>query len=240
MYVALLSTILVLFFIYLANVIGQPKDVNVEVNVPLPQECPTDEPEITVNDNPIDEDLFDKMYAQATTEPTTRPHEGGPEALKEPRSITTLKPFDAFDTTGLQQTEQLRTLATVANASALQNIQRAPLELECSEQPDPCEEEVVWRNSFPGCGSFHIPLKAKNYSMDHRVWQGDLNPKLQERMALLDKEWNPYEHQRARQAYMQFIATNFSSKSDKYMEAIDDIDDVDPVCINEVEPVLSL
>jgi len=231
MYVVLLSTILVLFFIYLANVIGQPKDVNVEVSVPPPQACPVDVPaETTANDNLIDEGLYDKLYAQVTTADTaTHSHEG----------ITTLKPFDAFDTTGLQQTEQLRSLATVANATALQNIQRAPLELECSDQPDPCEDEVVWRNSFPGCGSFHIPLKAKNYSIDHRVWQGDLNPKLQERMALLDKEWNPYEHQRARQAYMQFISTNFSSKSDKYMEAIDDIDDIDPVCVNEIEPVLS-
>ena len=228
MYVALLSTILVLFFLYLANAIGQPQDIDVSVSVPPPQECPHDLPETTVKENLSDDGLYDKMYAQATANATLS-HEG----------ITTLKPFDAFDTTGQQQTEQLRSLATVANAAALQNMQRAPLELECSDQPDPCEEEVVWRNSFPGCGSFHIPLKAKNYSIDHRVWQGDLNPKLQERMALLDKEWNPYEHQRARQAYMQFISTNFSNKSDKYMEAIDDIDDVDPVCLNEIEPVLS-
>jgi hypothetical protein len=226
MYVALLSTILVVFVLYLVSVASEP---HIEVNVTVPgtqAACATTAPTHT----PPADDLYDQLYAAAA------PRMAADNAATG--GIT--KPYEFMDTTGLQQIEAARSLATVAHAVAVQGKQRAPLEAQCSAVPDPCGEDVVWRNSFPGCGSFHIPLKAKDYAIDARVWQGDLNPKLQERMALLEKEWDPYAHQRARQAYLQLLATNFSSKSDKYMEAIDDLDDVDAQCLNEVEPVVAM
>lgn len=235
MYVALLSTILVVFFLYLTTVMG---GTHVDVSVTVP---PTDTavPAATAAAPSVeDDDLYDRLYAAAAQQPGALGYDG--QAGIAGGGITTLKPFDAFDTTGQQQIEASRGLASVAAAVAQQGKQRAPLEEACSAVPDPCADDVVWRNSFPGCGSFHIPMKGKDYAIDQRVWQGDLNPKLQERMALLEKEWDPYAHQRSRQAYMQFIATNFSSKSDKYMEAIDDLDDVDPRCLNEVEPVVTM
>lgn len=225
MYVALLSTILVVFVLYLVSVAGE-RHIDVNVTVPGVQCAPA----AAAPTPPPADDLYDQLYAAAAPRmAAATPTVGG---------IT--KPYEFMDTTGLQQIEAARSLATVAHAVAVQGKQRAPLEEQCSAVPDPCGEDVVWRNSFPGCGSFHIPLKAKNYAIDPRVWQGDLNPKLQERMALLEKEWDPYAHQRARQAYLQLLSTNFSSKSDKYMEAIDDLDDVDAQCLNEVEPVVTM
>lgn len=134
-------------------------------------------------------------------------------------------------------TEGARSLATVAMAQVQAQRAREPIDFECSPEAVPCPDTVVWQNTFPGCGSFHIPLEGKDYAKDNRIWQADLNPLIQERAALMAKEWNPYEHMQARQAYMQFIATNFSSKSDKYMKPISDLEDVDPRCLNEVEPV---
>lgn len=240
MYVALLSTILVLFFLYLTTVVGGTQ-VDVAVTVPpRGAECPVSTPNAASGAPALDDDdLYDRLYAAAAAPPAGALGYDGQAGITA-GGITTLKPFDAFDTTGQQQIEASRGLASVAAAVAQQSKQRAPLEEACSAVPDPCGDDVVWRNSFPGCGSFHIPMKGKDYAIDQRVWQGDLNPKLQERMALLEKEWDPYAHQRSRQAYMQFIATNFSSKSDKYMEAIDDLDDVDATCLNEVEPVVTM
>lgn len=237
MYVALLSTILVVFFLYLSTVMG---GTHVDVSVTVPPTRPAGATAAAPTSAPPgeDDDLYDRLYAAAAEQPAALGYDG--QAGIAGGGVTTLKPFDAFDTTGQQQIEASRGLASVAAAVAQQGKQRPLLEEACSAVPDPCPDDVVWRNSFPGCGSFHVPMKGKNYAIDQRVWQGDLNPKLQERMALLEKEWDPYAHQRSRQAYMQFIATNFSSKSDKYMEAIDDLDDVDPQCLNEVEPVVTM
>jgi len=159
---------------------------------------------------------------------------------KAPPATHTIKPFDAFDTVGLQQTESSRGLATVAQAVFENQRKREPLDLECTAEPQPCGMETVWNNTFQGCGSFHVPAKAKNYAFDSRIWQGDLNPKLQERQALMAKEWNPYEHMRGRQAYMQFLSTNLaSSRRDPYTRPIDDLNDVDLRCLSEIEPVAS-
>lgn len=122
-------------------------------------------------------------------------------------------------------------------AHHMAETQADPIELECPDGPPPCPEEVVWRNTFPGCGSFHIPIEGKNYFRDERLWQGDLNPKIQERFALIGKGWDPYEYMNARQAWMQFIATNNSTQSDKYMKPIDDLTDVDTTRVTDIEPV---
>lgn len=153
------------------------------------------------------------------------------------QAVHTTAPWEPFDTAGTQQTDRSRALGLIAKSVIDSKVKEPALDLECSSDPAPCPENVEWQNTWAGCGSFHIPLKSKKYPLDGRVWQGDLNPKLQERQALLAKEWDPYAHMRARQAWMQFIAADFSSRSDKYMKPIDDLDAVDTRCLNEVEPV---
>ena len=96
------------------------------------------------------------------------------------------------------------------------------------DEPMPCPSNLQWQNTLPGCGSFHIPAKqnlGRSYLTDSRVWQGDLNPLIQERAALMAKEWDPYEHQKARQAWMQFLSTNSSAISDRYMKPISSVAD---------------
>lgn len=95
------------------------------------------------------------------------------------------------------------------------------------EQPAPCANDLQWQNTLPGCGTFHVPAKnglPRSYITDSRVWQGDLNPLIQERAALLAKQWDPYEHMRSRQAWMQFLATNFSARSDRHMRPISSLE----------------
>lgn len=95
------------------------------------------------------------------------------------------------------------------------------------EQEPPCPNNLQWQNTLPGCGSFHIPARVglpRSYITDSRVWQGDLNPLIQERAALLAKEWDPYEHIKARQAWMQFLSTNFSARSDRHMRPISSLE----------------
>lgn len=143
----------------------------------------------------------------------------------------------AMDTVDTSQEESAALLGATVLAHHMAQAQEDPMELQCPEEEVPCPQEVVWRNSFPGCGSFHIPIEGKSYFRDERLWQGDLNPKIQERYALMDKGWDPYKHMNARQAWMQFIATNNSSQSDKYMKAIDDLTDVDTTRVTDIEPV---
>jgi len=141
----------------------------------------------------------------------------------------------AMDTVDTSQEDSARALgaAVLANHLAAQR----PVDLECPDEGVPCPQEVVWRNTFPGCGSFHIPVEGKDYFRDDRLWQGDLNPKIQARYALMGKQWDPYEYMDARQAWLQFIATNNSTQSDKYMRAIDDLTDVDATRVTDIEPV---
>jgi hypothetical protein len=143
----------------------------------------------------------------------------------------------AMDTVDTSQEESARLLGATLLAHHMAQAQEDPIELQCPEEEVPCPQEIVWQNSFPGCGSFHIPFEGKSYFRDERLWQGDLNPKIQERYALMDKGWDPYKHMNARQAWMQFIATNNSSQSDKYMKAIDDLTDVDTTRVTDIEPV---
>jgi len=142
--------------------------------------------------------------------------------------------MDILDTT-LESGAQ--NLGTAVLANYMAQAQSDPIELECPETEVPCPQEVVWRNSFPGCGSFFVPIEGKDYFKDDRLWQGDLNPKIQERYAVMAKEWDPYQYMNSRQAWMQFIATNNSTQSDKYMRAIDDITDVDTTRVTDIEPV---
>lgn len=141
----------------------------------------------------------------------------------------------AMDTVDTSQEDSARALgaAVLANHLAAQR----PVDLECPDEGVPCPQEVVWRNTFPGCGSFHIPVEGKDYFRDDRLWQGDLNPKIQARYALMGKQWDPYEYMDARQAWLQFIATNNSTQSDKYMRAVDDLTDVDATRVTDIEPV---
>jgi hypothetical protein len=143
----------------------------------------------------------------------------------------------AMDTVDTSQEESARLLGATVLAHHMAQAQEDPIELQCPQEEVPCPQEIVWQNSFPGCGSFHIPIEGKSYFRDERLWQGDLNPKIQERYALMDKGWDPYKHMNARQAWMQFIATNNSSQSDKYMKAIDDLTDVDTTRVTDIEPV---
>jgi hypothetical protein len=141
----------------------------------------------------------------------------------------------ALDTVDTSQEDSARALgaAVLANHLAAQR----PVDLECPDEGVPCPQDVVWRNTFPGCGSFHIPVEGKDYFRDDRLWQGDLNPKIQARYALMGKQWDPYEYMDARQAWLQFIATNNSTQSDKYMRAVDDLTDVDATRVTDIEPV---
>lgn len=141
----------------------------------------------------------------------------------------------ALDTVDTSQEDSARALgaAVLANHLAAQR----PVDLECPDEGVPCPQDVVWRNTFPGCGSFHIPLEGKDYFRDDRLWQGDLNPKIQARYALMGKQWDPYEYMNSRQAWLQFIATNNSTQSDKYMRAVDDLTDVDATRVTDIEPV---
>jgi len=229
MYLVALATILVFFIMYLLSTYSSHLDVNFNVNVDATKTqefvSNTQQDECNVNDNASypEPDIYTQMYAMANPPVTSNNRD------------TTIKPFEAFDTVG-GQSDQTRQLAIMAATSMLSQKQPSPINLECTDEPAPCEESVVWKNTFPGCGSFHIPLESKNYIIDERVWQADLNPKIQERAALLGKEWDPYQHMRARQAYLQFISANFSDKSDPYMEAIEDLDDVNVSCVSEIQP----
>jgi hypothetical protein len=53
----------------------------------------------------------------------------------------------------------------------------------------------------------------------------------------MGKQWDPYEYMNSRQAWLQFIATNNSTQSDKYMRAVDDLTDVDATRVTDIEPV---
>lgn len=151
--------------------------------------------------------------------------------------ISTAFGFGAMDTVDTTREDSARLLGATVLSNHMAQAQEDPIELQCPDEEVPCPQEIVWQNSFPGCGSFHIPIEGKSYFRDERLWQGDLNPKIQERYALMDKGWDPYKHMNARQAWMQFIATNNSSQSDKYMKAIDDLTDVDTTRVTDIEPV---
>lgn len=142
-----------------------------------------------------------------------------------------------MDTVDTSAESGAQALGATLLAHHMAESQADPIELECPDGPPPCPEEVVWRNTFPGCGSFHIPIEGKNYFRDERLWQADLNPKIQERYALIGKGWDPYEYMNSRQAWMQFIATNNSTQTDKYMKPIDDLTDVDTTRVTDIEPV---
>lgn len=126
-------------------------------------------------------------------------------------------------------------LGQLAYAGIDSQRSRPPIEAVCAETP-PCAPQVEWRNIYPGCGSFHIPLTGKVAPKDNRIWQGDLNPLIQERMALLNKDPNPYEFMNARQAWIQFISTNWDGRKDPYTRAVSSLDEVDTRCTNEIEP----
>jgi hypothetical protein len=143
----------------------------------------------------------------------------------------------AMDIMDTSQEQSAALLGATVLAQHMAQAQEDPIELQCPEEEVPCPQDVVWRNTFPGCGSFHIPIEGKSYFRDERLWQGDLNPKIQERFALMDKGWDPYKHMNARQAWMQFIATNNSSQSDKYMKAVDDLTDVNTTRVTDIEAV---
>lgn len=168
---------------------------------------------------------------------TTLSDNGSPLALDMPAPVSAPFGSGVMDTVDTSQTDSMQLLGATVLANHLAQRQEDPIELQCTEEEVPCPQEVVWRNSFPGCGSFHIPIEGKSYFKDDRLWQGDLNPKIQERYAVMGKEWDPYQYMNARQAWMQFIATNNSSQSDKYMHAIDDLTDVDTTRVTDIEPV---
>ena len=142
--------------------------------------------------------------------------------------------MDTFDTS---MESGAQALGATVLAHYMAQSQNDPIELECPQMDVPCPQEVVWRNTFPGCGSFFIPIEGKDYFRDDRLWQGDLNPKIQERYAVMEKQWDPYQYMNSRQAWTQFIATNNSAQSDKYMRAIDDLTDVDTTRVTDIEPV---
>jgi hypothetical protein len=161
-----------------------------------------------------------------------------PMDLEEPIApMATPYGVGAMDTVDTSQEQSAALLGATVLAHHMAQAQDDPIELQCPEEDVPCPQEVVWRNSFPGCGSFHIPIEGKSYFRDERLWQGDLNPKIQERYAVMAQGWDPYKYMNARQAWMQFIATNNSSQSDKYMKAVDDLTDVDTTRVTDIEPV---
>lgn len=224
MYVVLLSILLVGFVVYLlGRDDGLPPAANNNNIDCAPQAAQDDDATLAMIKH------MEARTAQALAAAAAAPQGSQPPA--------TVAPFESFDTTGAEHTERARALGQIAHAAIESNRMRAPAAEECNEQDQPCDEEEVWQNSFPGCSSFHIPIEGGDPAHDHRVWQGDLNPLLQERMALQAKEWNPYEHMRARQAWMQFLSQNMSGLSDQHTRPIDSLDAVDVRCANTVEPL---
>jgi hypothetical protein len=230
MIVALLSIIVLVFVVSVLAQVSQPDLIPPMTNsAPVMSSAPTaeafgNEPKGTNTEPAFDIVEAERLFLAARDAPAA------------PQPTHTIAPFEAFDTVGLQQIESSRGLATVAQAVFDNQRKREPLDLECSAAPQPCAMEPVWNNTFQGCGTFHVPAKAKNYPFDPRVWQGDLNPKLQERQALMAKEWDPYQHFRGRQAMLQFLSTNLNNRKDPYTRPIDDLDAVDLRCLNEIEP----
>lgn len=240
MIVALLSIIVLVFVVSVLSQISQPGVNNLGVPSLHPQQPNKMQ---AIEDNKSDQREQSSLNnGEATPEfdivEAEKMFLAARDAPQAPPPTHTIAPFEAFDTVGLQQIESSRGLATVAQAVFEEQRKREPLDLECSAAPQPCAMEAVWNNTFQGCGTFHVPAKAKDYAFDSRIWQGDLNPKLQERQALLAKEWNPYQHMRGRQAMMQFLSTNLNNRKDPYTRPIDDLSDVDLRCLSEIEPTV--
>lgn len=225
MIVALLSIIVLVFVVSVLAQITQPEPTPLASHATMPVNSATATVAPAESEPTFDIAEAERLFLAARDAPAA------------PTPTHTIAPFEAFDTVGLQQIESSRGLATVAQAVFENQRKREPLDLECTAAPQPCAMEPVWNNTFQGCGTFHVPAKAKNYPFDARVWQGDLNPKLQERQALIAKEWNPYQHFRGRQAMLQFLSTNLNNRKDPYTRPIDDLDAVDLRCLSEIEPV---
>lgn len=130
----------------------------------------------------------------------------------------------------------MRDLGECAVNQAVDGMHPKPVQNNCQTDPPACPLETVWKASFIGCPSTYVKTEpCKNYTLDRRLWQADLNPLLMERGMLSGKEWNPYEHMHARQAWMQFISRDFSSRKDKYCREINSIEEV--VCTTPSDDV---
>ena len=130
--------------------------------------------------------------------------------------------------------KNLMEMGASAISDTMKTIQPKILKDDCCPEPGMCDMHTVWKSTFAGCPSFHVrtgtiepgdPGACKDYTLDRRLWQADLNPLIMERSILSGKLWNPYEHMHARQKFLQFISTDFSSRKDKYCRRINNLEE---------------
>jgi len=123
-----------------------------------------------------------------------------------------------------------KSLAKLADQVSSELRTRPPnskaLEPPCCPNPPNCSERVGWQARFKGCQTTFDDrgTTCEVAPRGARYWVADLDPLIMERSRIAGAQWNPYEHMRARQMWVQFAMADKRKDTDPYTKLVPNLD----------------